>query len=240
VRWTACEVDQSPIDTQRLRMLTRHCQLAFATLFALGCADSCPAGTVLSNGVCAEPDAGPECTSGRPVLRDGGCVECDDEHECPSATDFCSATFECVECRSDADCLLPGATVCTDGTCAACDADSCTDPSAPVCLPDGSACVGCFDDADCGIFRCVDGLNQCTQCRQNSDCTDPALPYCSISPLKVCAECQLDENCAGTPATPVCDNVLGSNECVECVRDGDCEDNPNGEVCDTVARVCVP
>lgn len=221
-------------------MRNQYVLLAFASLLALGCGESCPSGTVSVNGICAMPDAGPGCTSGSPVLRDGGCVECDEEHPCRLATEVCSATFECVECRSDADCLEPGAGVCSDGTCAACDADSCTDPSAPICMPDRSACVGCFDDDDCGIYRCVLSVRQCTQCIEHSECTDPALPYCSIGPLKVCGECQLNKHCAGTPATPVCDNVLGSNECVECVRDGDCEDNPSGEVCDTAARVCVP
>lgn len=126
--------------------------------------------------------------------RDGECVECVDDDDCPG--DFPACVAGACECDvGDERCTATGAhQVCSGSTWdnAPCAGDS------PTCDSASGACV-CSD----GARRCESGARQ--------ECVAGSWQEIVGSP---CTECSSSAECSG--ATPICDGV----ECVPC--DGDC------------------
>ena len=58
---------------------------------------------------------GNDC-DGPDVCADGRCVECADDHDCPTSEHVCDDA-ECHGCRVDADCDADVSAGCTDGEC---------------------------------------------------------------------------------------------------------------------------
>lgn len=159
-----------------------------------------------------------------------------------------TATSNCVECLSSADCAEnvaigdAGAAIACDQVrheCVPCVQDSDCTGDVPVCKKDianssRNECVECTADTDCGGARpiCDTTSNECTSsCTSNSQCTGEK-SVCNTT-TQLCVECTDNSTCSGSASQ--CNTT--SNECVQCVDDGPC--TAGGRVCDTTSNNCV-
>lgn len=124
-------------------------------------------------------------------------------------------------------------------TCIEClDSSSCDQfRDRPYCGP-RNRCVGCLENRDCPEKQvCVADTHTCAvRCEVENDSACAGLapkPWCHVE-RGLCERCKVDDDCAGTPATPHCD-YLGVG-CVACADDRHCS---NGTVCDPVLHRCV-
>lgn len=145
----------------------------------------------------AAVDLGPPPCDGGGVRNDAGtCVECTSNTNCAEDELCNTATFECVECLSDAEC---------------------NDPTKPVCGGDG-ICRGCTADTECeeraGTTVCDERGGQCRQCDpdESNDPSDssgecgrlscnPATWTCGTTErgaLNFCQTCTADSECKTT------------------------------------------
>ena len=123
------------------------------------------------------------------------CVECVDAGNCTKASEpFCNSSNHCVECLGDNDCG-PERSVCSGGTCTACDSNTdCARLSlTPLCKASGDAgtCVQCIDDSKCAGYSCDPATNRCTTT--------------TLGSVKTCEACVSDSEC---------DSSLGTSRCI--------------------------
>ena len=153
---------------------------------------------------------------------------------CASSGRVCTSSG-CAQCALDSDCSAFATTqLCLEGTCVECAANEDCD-SKSSCWSDHQChdpCTAgaCPASASMCVVREDESNAACVQCQVNADCAGtPATPVCDYQ-LDSCVECVLDSQCPTT--TPKC---LG-DRCVECTRNSDC---PNaGATCTPVTFKC--
>ena len=170
----------------------------------------------------------------------GGCPVCENGQVCNTATG------ECVDCVTDAECgdnasCDPGTLTCAcddgfhdcEGTCSDdTSTDTCGDRCTP-CPTDPNGDATC-ETGMCGIscrapYVFDDTSMSCVECAADDDCTDPAASTCDGGTCVACAD---STDCAHLTGTPVCDG----GTCVECTPADASE--CNGNSCDPSNNTC--
>lgn len=169
---------------------------------------------------CVEETCEEECTGLTPVCKNGVCVQCDSDDDCPNAGQTCDAvTYRC-----------------TGGPCAG-------TPSTPFEFQ--GSCVQCLQDSHCGANgTCDQGTHTCAggdPC--GGVCVDP-YPGCAvINQVPSCVPCTEDAHCPGgtcNTTTYSCEGGLNGGGCAgDCLLAG-CP-NTTGQfdlVCDNETGCC--
>ncbi|MBV70717.1 MAG: hypothetical protein CMH52_05140 [Myxococcales bacterium] len=188
----------------------------------IGCRENadCPVETPVCNGLgqCTEC---PNLTTRLAYDNmDATLYTCAENGESP----ICSDDGICLPCTIDRECQdRPGQhDVCVDGRCQDCrldDGDSgCTDPTRPVCNPNGLECVQCISDTDCADdmtcnqFICEGGCNPNTQ----TGCPSSA-PVCTAD--GECVPCRR-QDCDPrlVDAVLIAQRCATSASCVSCIE----------------------
>lgn len=191
------------------------------------------------------------CTAAKPsCLPSGVCVDCSTDAQCnkdPTKTKCDVPNHVCVNCLDSTTC--PGATpVCTNKQCVKCNGNhnsgatsACPTTTDPACVPSPTGpgtCEQCSasDSTACALVPgkpvCDTTNSLCVQCNVNNDCNGtPLTPFCSNH---VCtAMCAGNGDCGGS--TPICKGGV----CVGCVDDAGCAATPLTPFCDTSVNQCV-
>lgn len=124
------------------------------------------------------------CDGTTPVCDEmsGECVGCSDDDEC--ASDICDENSgKCLDCEDNSDCTDPEASLCDEGVCSPCAANSHCSHLDDATLCDDGACVECTvaNEAPCGTKSCNpatltctgtdrDSRTRCQTCVADSEC----------------------------------------------------------------------
>jgi hypothetical protein len=201
-----------------------------------GCtADSeCPADKPLcsADGVCTACTDDSACTvrsdASRCALsgdRQGQCVRCLDNPDCPTATPHCNANT-CVECGTHDHCQDPAKPQCTNNACTPCS--------------DSAACTPRAATPHCVTTANIPGSGTCVACITHSDCTNPT-PQCAAD--GTCTQCTDNTACTGrdnaTTSDTSTDPTYGG-KCVQCTGTdyGSCAQAGSPYVCASLTRTC--
>lgn len=168
------------------------------------------------------------------------CAACETNEDCAGAYDarLCNDANECeaVECLSDGDCILGRPCNTETYECGECREDAdCTSFSGGACDTKTLKCVECKQDSDCELSlysSCDVARQKCVECGDDSHCTSSFAPACDTK-ARECVGCNEDAHCTQAYA-PACDTA--QHECVECSKDSHCpDDSPR---CDTDSKTC--
>jgi hypothetical protein len=118
---------------------------------------------------CVQCGVSTDCASGQvcePTARQ--CVTaCPDAGRCPASAPLCNSNGVCVGCQINADCTrAAGGTTCNTATgqCVQCVSKAqCTSLLAPLCNPTTNRCVGCVSTADCREGYCDPVQHVCVE-----------------------------------------------------------------------------
>jgi hypothetical protein len=190
-------------------------------------------------------DLGPcgVCGVGAPLCNTATmqCVECLSMADCSGDRAQCNAAGECVQCLNNTHCGGP-TPVCMGGTCVGCeDAGDCT-ATDPVCQTPGQTCGDCTTRAHClpyaALPSCNVGTGACVACdemNESADCADtPATPRCNAN--RQCVQCRTNNHCTN-PSQSRCN---GDN-CASCMNDTDCSHLSGTRRCAAgTCRECAP
>ncbi|MEE2756976.1 MAG: hypothetical protein VYA30_09955 [Myxococcota bacterium] len=187
----------------------------------IGCRghEDCPANAPVCNGL-------GQCSQCPSLMTRLGYNDIDETlYACGESEDnpICSDDGTCLPCSTDRDCQdRPGQRdVCIDGRCQDCrlydGENGCTDPTRPVCNPDGLECVQCVSDSDCARgmtcnqFVCEGGCNPDTQ----TGCPSSA-PVCTAD--GDCVPCRRQDCDPRLVETPIiAQRCATSAGCVSCI-----------------------
>jgi uncharacterized repeat protein (TIGR01451 family) len=177
---------------------------------------------------------------------------CQMDADCPAGK-FCFTAmhpFTCGDCRTNADCTVPGKPVCDAAThtCRACTVDADCSGATPLCEVNSGRCVGCKTSADCSGLTplCVTATATCGPCTADGPaggCIDPARPACNTgaSPLAgACTECSMTNTVKCGGPKPICVTAVGLCGCTDKDGDSECGGNLSGIICNGPVGICTP
>ncbi|MGC4113453.1 MAG: hypothetical protein QM765_02030 [Myxococcales bacterium] len=210
-----------------------------------GCTSPKLCDTSVTLGKCVSCRTSSDCGLETPVcdVSTKTCVTCNDAEGC-QVGETCDTSVpggECVTagCSGDLDCQLTAATpVCDTAAhkCVVCTASKgCTLPATCDTTVQGGQCKGCTASSQCTTGNakvCDTASGQCVTCTTGEGCTAPQVCDTTVQGGQCKQQgCNSSVDCAGTPATPVCDTA--ANKCVVCTSTEGCA---NGKKCDTTVQ----
>ncbi len=169
---------------------------------------TCTGNTHCRDGVCVECVQNSNCPSSKPVCNNGSCVVCAGSQGCSGSTPVCLDQTRCVACTSDSHCS--GSTpACNNNQCIACTSDS--HCRAPFSHCQNSACVECTSDSHCTVSgtQCNTSTNKC-ECKANYIQTSSSNGVVTGCRALEDLECYTNSDCTNRYRNSTCNN----NSCV--------------------------
>ena len=119
------------------------------------------------------------CTDGLVCIADQCVAEaCASSADCNAQLPFCSDQLCEATCENNAQCPGFGGsadnTICSNGACVQCLANTDCGGATPVCDTSSASCVQCIQNSDCPATAPLCGANVCHACIADSDCSSGA------------------------------------------------------------------